>query len=169
MITNKYGGANMDLLVNLYDLQSKFQQEQLEKNEIVIKRAMSSDKTQILKFINDEYTQNWADESENAFSNHPISCFVAIKKGQIVGFSCYDATAKGYFGPIGIKSSEKGQHIGQGLLHHTLLAMKENGYGYAVIGWVDDALNFYKKTTKVMEIPDSETENTLYQNLISKN
>jgi len=47
--------------------------------------------------------------------------------------------------------------------------MKDNGYGYAVIGWVDDALDFYKKTIKVMEIPDSETENTLYQNLISKN
>lgn len=159
----------MDLLVNLYDLQSKFRQEELDRNGIVIKRAMSSDKSRILSFIKEEYTQNWSDESEVAFSNHPISCFIAIKQGQIVGFACYDATAKGYFGPIGIKGDQKGQHIGQGLLHHTLSAMKENGYGYAVIGWVDDALDFYKKTIKVMEIPDSETENTLYQNLVSKN
>jgi len=34
----------MDLLVNLYDLQSKFRQEELDRNGIVIKRAMSSDK-----------------------------------------------------------------------------------------------------------------------------
>ncbi|HKM03084.1 MAG TPA: GNAT family N-acetyltransferase [Lachnospiraceae bacterium] len=157
----------MDLLVKLYDFKCKFDSDKLALNGITIKRAMSPDKTKILDFIKKEYTQNWADESEYALMNSPISCYVAIKKGEIVGFSCYDATAKGFLGPIGIKSNEKGAGIGQALLFHTLMGMKENGYGYAIIGWVDDAIEFYRKTLNIIEIPDSTPEKSVYQNLIN--
>jgi len=45
--------------------------------------------------------------------------------------------------------------------------MKDAGYGYAVIGWVDDAVGFYNKCIKHTKIPDSEPENTIYRNLSS--
>ena len=33
--------------------------------------------------------------------------------------------------------------------------MREAGYGYAVIGWVSDAVEFYRKSLEILEIPDS--------------
>lgn len=47
-----------------------------------------------------------------------------------------------------------------------LEAMKEEGYGYAVIGWVGDAIGFYEKCLKVIEIPDSEPNQGIYRRLV---
>lgn len=156
----------MDLLINLYDLQCKHDPQQLKDNGVVIRKALSSDKGKIIDFIKKYYEEGWAYESEHAFSNSPVSCYIAIKDKEIVGFGCYDSTAKGYFGPLGIKPGEKSGGIGRSLMYECLHAMKEDGYGYAIIGWVDEAIGFYDKTIKYYEIPDSEPKNTLYQNLI---
>ena len=61
-------------------------------------------------------------------------------------FACFDSSAKGFFGPIGVLSEYRGKRVGQSLLLKTLYAMKEYGYGYAIIGWVSDAELFYRKT-----------------------
>lgn len=155
----------MDLLVNLYDLQCMHDEQKLKDNGITIRRAMSPDKGRIMDFIKTYYDEGWMYESEHAIMNTPISCYIAIKDKEIIGFACYDATAKGYFGPIGIKPGQKGGGIGQSLMYETLLGMKEAGYGYAIIGWVDEAVGFYEKTIKMYQIPDSDPENTIYQNL----
>ena len=34
-------------------------------------------------------------------------CFIATENGKLIGFACYDATAKGFFGPIGIDPDRK--------------------------------------------------------------
>ena len=156
----------MDLLVNLYDMQCVHNHQKLKDNGIIIRRAMSPDKGKILDFIKTHYDEAWMYESEHAIMNTPNSCYIAIKDKEIVGFACYDATAKGYFGPIGIKPGQKGGGVGQSLLYETLLGMKEAGYGYAIIGWVDEAIGFYEKTLKIHQIPDSQPENTIYQNLV---
>lgn len=155
----------MDLLVNLYDLQCMHDDQKLKDNGITIRRAMSPDKGKIMDFIKTYYDEGWMYESEHAIMNTPISCYIAIKDKEIVGFACYDATVKGYFGPIGIKPGQKGGGIGQSLMYETLLGMKEAGYGYAIIGWVDEAVGFYEKTIKMYQIPDSDPANTVYQNL----
>lgn len=155
----------MDLLVNLYDLQCKHDPQKLKDNGIVIRRALSPDKGKILAFIKEYYEEGWMYESEHAFSNSPITCYIAIKDNEIVGFACYDATAKGYFGPLGIKPGQKGGGIGRSLMYESLMGMKEAGYGYAVIGWVDEAVGFYEKTIKYFQIPESDPANTIYQNL----
>lgn len=155
----------MDLLVNLYDLQCKHDAKKLADAGVVIRRALSPDKGRIMDFIKTHYDEGWMFESEHALMNTPISCYIALKGREIVGFSCYDATAKGYLGPIGIRPGEKGGGIGQSLMYETLLGMKEAGYGYAVIGWVDEAVGFYEKTIKMFKIPNSDPANTVYQNL----
>jgi hypothetical protein len=33
--------------------------------------------------------------------------------------------------------------------------MWENGYGYAIIGWTNDAIDFYKKTVQATVIENS--------------
>lgn len=156
----------MDLLVNLYDLQCRYDAKKLAENGIEVKRALSPDKAKVLAFIRQYYEEGWANEAEHAFTNHPVSCYVAVKDGELVGFSCYDATAKGYFGPIAMKPDEKGRGVGPALLYAGLHGMKEAGYGYAVIGWVDDAVGFYDKCVDHIKILGSEPNNTIYNRLI---
>lgn len=155
-----------DLIVNLYDLQCKHDYQKLADNGITIKRVLSPDKKKVLEFVEKYYEGGWVDETEHSFTNNPNTCYVAVKDKEIVGFACYDATAKGYFGPLGIKPGEKGSGIGQTLMYESLMAMKEAGYGYAIIGWVDNAMGFYDKTINAIKIPDSEPENTIYKTLI---
>ena len=94
-------------------------------------------------------------------------CFLAVEDGKVVGFSCFDASAKGFFGPIGVDPAQRGRNIGAALLLRTLNAMREYGYAYAVIGWVGEAEHFYRKTVGAEFIPGGSPENSVYSNLIS--
>ena len=58
------------------------------------------------------------------------------------------------------------KNVGQSLLLRTLYAMKEYGYGYAVIGWVGDAEMFYRKTVDAEFIKGGNPENSVYSNMI---
>lgn len=155
-----------DLLVNLYKMEKSFDVEELGKKGIIIKRALAPDKNRILDFVSENYGVGWRNECEYALFNSPISCFIAVKNKEVVGFCCYDATAKGFLGPIGISPFMKGGGIGQALLCRTLEAMREDGYGYAVIGWVGKAIGFYEKCLEVYEIPNSDPEQGIYTRLI---
>ena len=131
---------------------------------IGIKRAFAGEKMQVLQYIRENFSDGWVYEAENALMQH--KCFIATKEGRILGFACYDATAKGYFGPIGVSEEARGTGVGTALLLRTLTCMKDEGYGYAIIGWVDDAELFYRKTVNAEWIPGGEPENTVYSNLI---
>jgi predicted N-acetyltransferase YhbS len=79
---------------------------------------------------------------------------VAIKKANIIGFACYDATALGFLGPIGVEKSHRKKGTGTALLTACLLDMKLKGYGYAIVGAVKDT-DYYKNAVGAIEIPDS--------------
>ena len=51
------------------------------------------------------------------------------------------------------------------LLVAALHAMREEGYGYAVIGWCDEAQDFYRKTVNAIPIPGSEPTHSVYREL----
>ena len=98
---------------------------------------MAADRSVISAWIRQHFSEVWACEFEKAMANAPVSCFVAVNdRRKLIGFSCYDACYKGFFGPIGVDESCRGNHVGRELLLHCLYAMREEGYGYAVIGWV---------------------------------
>ena len=61
----------------------------------------------------------------------------------------------------------RGSGIGEALLLRCLHSMREAGYAYAVIGWVDEAAAFYRKTVNAEYIPGGTPENSVYSNLIS--
>ena len=148
----------VDMLVNLYGPGLANQHsflEKLEKEGIAIKRALPLDKTAILQYVQKNFTASWVHECEAALFNKPVSCFIAVQDRQIIGFACYEATAKGYFGPTGVSGSLRGKGIGAALTRQSLLAMKEEGYGYAVIGWVDEVVEFYRKSVGAIVIPDT--------------
>lgn len=93
-------------------------------------------------------------------------CFIATENGKILGFACFDSSAKGFFGPIGVEPGHRGKNIGQALLLRTLNAMREYGYAYAIIGWVSDAEMFYRKTVGAEYIKGGNPENSVYSNLV---
>ncbi len=123
-------------------------------DEVVIRRAMAPDKFRVVEWVRAHTGPSAAGECDVAFSHQPISCFIATKGADIVGFACYDATAPDFFGPTKVLESEQGQGIGRALLLRSLAAMAAEGYAYAIIGGVGPA-TFYQETVGAMLIPDS--------------
>lgn len=150
-----------DMIVGLYNLP-----EIKIKDSIKIKRAFIGDKDTILTFVEKYFFKNWVYEVEHALMAEVSKCFIATDNGELVGFACYDSSAKGFFGPIGVMPDRRGEDIGQALLVKTLNAMREYGYGYAIIGWVNEAEQFYRKTVQAEYIKGGNPENSVYSNLI---
>ncbi len=145
-----------DMLVKLYSLSNHIDGiEKLKEEGIEIKRPLALDKNRVISYVREHFYENWANECDVAFSRIPISCFIAVKDEEIVGFSAYDVTYRGFFGPTGVSKEYRGKGLGKVLLLKSLLAMKEIGYGYAIIGWVDTAKNFYEKVVGAIPIEDS--------------
>lgn len=134
---------------------------------IRIKRGFVGDKDEILRFVYDNFGPGWKPEVEKALMLQPSTCFIATENGKLLGFACYDVSALGFFGPTGVKESERGRHIGAALLIRTLEAMADAGYGYGIIGWAHEAAGFYEKFVSASYIPGGEPENSVYANLIA--
>jgi len=153
-----------DLLVKLYDLpQIQTKEEILIQEGVVFRRSIAPEKTVVVNWVREHFSQNWADEAEVAFSNQPVSCFLAIEKQKILGFACYEATCKNFFGPTGVSESERGRGIGKVLLIKAIEALRELGYGYAIIGGAGP-IDFYVKT--VGAIPIENSSPGIYQGLL---
>lgn len=148
-----------DMIVGLYNLPAIHCDEGIK-----IKRAFVGDKEAILAFVEEFFQKNWVYEVEHALMEEVSKCFIATEESKLVGFACFDSSAKGFFGPIGVKPGCRGKNIGQALLIRTLNAMRE--YGYAIIGWVSEAENFYRKTVGAEYIKGGNPENGVYSNLI---
>jgi len=150
-----------DMLVKLYELELdwSFVSEQAALG-ITIRKPIGPEKHLLVDWVREQFSDAWASETDCAMSNTPTSCFIAIQdpvppaQGSIIGFGCYDATALGFFGPVGVMEACRGRGTGKALLLACLLDMKLKGYGYAVIGAVGPA-EFYRKTVAAVEIPDS--------------
>lgn len=144
-----------DMLVKLYDLPDNTEDiRRLASEGILVRRAMPYEKLDAVAWVAEHFSSRWASECDMAFANHPISCFLATYRRKIVGFGCYDATCLDFFGPTGVLESLRGRGIGRALLLACLEAMRQMGYGYAIIGWVGPK-EFYAKAAGATEIPDS--------------
>ena len=153
-----------DMLIKLYELELPGSFEANQKAlGIELRKPIGPEKRAIIAWVVDRFGNAWASEVDVALSNQPRTCFVAVKDTQIIGFACYDATALGFFGPIGVEKSHRKKGTGRALLNACLLDIKSKGYGYAVVGGVKD-MQFYKKAVGAVEIPDSDPG--LYANQI---
>ncbi len=157
-----------DMLVKLYSLEEDTALiRDLASQGILVKRALPPDRYKIVEYVRSTFSEEegWAGECEVSLSHFPISCFIAVKDKKIIGFGCYDATAKGYFGPTGVSKEHRKKGIGKALLLKCLISMREEGYGYGIIGWpAEDALEFYKKAVDGIVIEDKA--NGIYQRMI---
>ncbi|MDH3837776.1 MAG: GNAT family N-acetyltransferase [Desulfobacterales bacterium] len=144
-----------DMLIKLYELEDDWlflsKQQALG---IGIRKPIGPEKHSIIAWVDDHFGAGWASETDVALSNKPCTCFVAVKDANIIGFACYDATALGFFGPIGVAKSHRNKGTGKALMTAGLQDMKLKGYGYAIVGAVKDT-NYYRNAVGAIEIPDS--------------
>ncbi len=144
-----------DMLVHLLPLPDETALlNKLEAAGIQIRRAMAPDKFRIMEWVREHSTLSAAGECDVCFAHTPISCFVATRGGDMLGYACYNATAPDFFGPTRVLDSEQGKGIGKALLIRSLRAMREEGYVYAIIGGVGPQ-EFYEKAVGAALIPDS--------------
>jgi len=143
-----------DLLVRLYDLPEFAAEAKVKAAGIVVRRAIPPERYFILDWIRLHFPEIWAGEAALALSQLPVTLWVAVQDGKLLGFACHDTSAKGFFGPTGVDENERGQGIGEALLIATLKGMREAGYGYAVIG-DPGPVEFYRKRLDAFEIPKS--------------
>ncbi len=136
-----------DMLVKLYELpDSTAIYKKMEAQGIKILRAMTPNKKLITDWISEHFEETWASETSAAFSRVPVSCFVAYDTNEkkILGFAGYDCTCRDFFGPTGVDESARGKGIGAALFLRCMEAMRDEGYGYAIIG-AAGPVEFYKK------------------------
>ncbi len=121
-----------------------------------IRRVLSPSSDRVLDFIGTHFSQGWVSEAKAGLYKNNPTCFIAVDGEKVIGFACYDATAKAYFGPTGVDEAYRGQGVGKALLLHTLTAMRYDGYGYAIIGGVKEETQiFYAKASGAVPIDDS--------------
>ncbi len=144
-----------DMLVKLYPLPTApGLEEKLLEQGIHIIKALSLDLSKVIAFTEAFDHGGWADEIRAAFANQPVSCYIAVKEKRVIGFACYEATCRGFFGPTLVHPEERHKGIGKALLLSCLASMREMGYAYAIIGWpAPDAIPFYEKCCGGMMIP----------------
>lgn len=155
------------MLVRLLELPdfSAVEKKLFEKEKTIFRRAIAPEKILVADWVMEHFGEYWKSELEVAFSRQPVSVWLAQRGNDILGFSCYESTARNFFGPTGTLESERGKGIGKILLLKSLESMREMGYAYAIIGGVGPA-EFYEKTVDARMIDGSET--SIYQNLLRK-
>jgi GNAT superfamily N-acetyltransferase len=142
-----------DILVKLYAL-PPLELASVEAAGVAIRRPIAPERHVVVGWVAREFEAGWASEVEVAFAKHPPSCFVAVDGQALLGFACFDATARGLFGPTGVAPAARGRGIGAALLMASLHAMREQGYAYAVIG-AAGPIDFYRRLVGGLVVPDS--------------
>jgi len=144
-----------DMLVKLYDLPEMESVDAFERRTgVTVRRAISPERHVVLDWVKERFDIGWVSECEAAFAYSPITCLVAVQDGKLLGFACYDATMKGFFGPTGVDEHERGRGVGKMLYLYALQLMRQGGYGYAIVGSAGPK-DFYAKASGATVIEGS--------------
>src|SRR5438094_790649 len=108
-----------DMLVKLYTLPEVAPLlAQLKAEGIEVRYAAPSEKRIVTDWVRAHFSEVWVAECEAAIEQRPVSCYIAVEKSRthpnsdnpyslppekLVGFACFDATARGMFGPTGVQ------------------------------------------------------------------
>ena len=84
------------------------------------------------QFAREHGSEGWAAECDAAFARAPLACFVAAERNAdetqtLIGFACYEATCRNFFGPELVHPTVRGRGIGKALVLAALHAMRAEG------------------------------------------
>lgn len=144
-----------DMLVKLYNLPPLGPHFVAQtEHGITLRRAIAPEKHHVLAWVRHHFSESWASETDVGFSRQPPSIWLATLDQSLIGFACWDATARGFLGPMGVTEPARGHGTGAALLLAALHDMHAHGYIYGVIGGVGPA-EFYERVCGATIIPDS--------------
>jgi N-acetylglutamate synthase-like GNAT family acetyltransferase len=145
---------SIDMVVALLRLPPAAPQVQRLRDEgILIRRAKVWEASALREFVAQHFLPAWVEETSVAFSNKPVSAFLAFEGVRIVGFAAYECTYRGLFGPIGVDPAYRERDIATALLLESLASMKAMGYIYAIIGLAGPRA-FFEKTCGAVAVPE---------------
>lgn len=121
-----------------------------------IRKPIAPEHDLVISWTAHYFSATWASEARAALANRPITLFIATRgdPAELLGFGAYDATARGFVGPIGVLDSARRGGLGAALLLACLHDMRAMGYGYAVAGAVG-APDFFRRVAGAIDIPNS--------------
>ena len=145
-----------DMLVNLLEL-PPFEPWtiEMEQASVAIRRAQPFEISKVRLFVETNFSPAWADEISVGFASKPVSVYIAVSDGAILGFGAYECTRRAFFGPMGVAERAERRGIGKALLLACLWGLREAGYVYGIIGRAGP-IEFYQKAVNAMVIPESD-------------
>jgi predicted N-acetyltransferase YhbS len=138
-----------DLLVPLYKLPSP----PIASDNLLVRTIFPAEIKQVSEWVRQKFGEGWASELEYAANQSPVCSYVALQDRVIIGFACFNAAARGVFGPTGITESARGEGVGTQLLFRALQDMRAQGYAYAIIG-AAGPIDYYRKTVGAITFND---------------
>jgi len=120
-----------DLLVPLYDLPLR-----LRCPGFCVRKPMSYEGRDIGQWIDLHFSPSWSSEVLPSLYRTPPSMLIAIEESskKLAGFCAWDCTALGFLGPVGVAAEYRGVGAGRALVLEALNCMREQGYGYCIVG-----------------------------------
>ena len=146
----------IDMLVRLYELpETRDLYEAVETQGITLRRVRVYESHIVADWAGKHFSPKWASEVRVACMRQPVTCYIATRDREILGFACYETTACGFYGPTGVSEAAQGSGIGKALLFKCMEGLKDMGYVYGVIGGVGPR-EFYEKVCGATEIVGSD-------------
>lgn len=143
------------MLIKLYALELAPEASAAAEMDIaVVRKPIGPDHDAVRHWVAAGFGPGWASEAQVALSNRPVTLWIAVRRGTLLGFACFDATARGFLGPIGVDAAARGRGVGAALLRACLHDMRSFGYGYAIAGGVS-APGFFERVAGAVEIAGS--------------
>ena len=147
--------AMVDMLVRLYALPDGAPlRSALAEQEIQVRACRPYEMNAVAAWIRTRFSTRWVSEFTVAMAHQPPGCIIATRNREVVGFACFDATMRGFIGPMGVDPELRQGGVGKALLVTALEQMRALGYGYAVIGGVGPR-EFYERTVGATVIENS--------------
>ena len=143
----------MDMLIKLYALPAAASHPLADG--VSVRKPIGAEHGVVIDWVIAQFGSGWASEARVALANRPVSIFIAAQAGVPIGFACYDATARGLFGPIGVVPAARRGGVGEALLLASLHDMHAAGYAYAVAGYVGPK-EFFRRVAGAVEIEGSK-------------
>lgn len=146
----------VDMLVRLYDLpEGAPLRRRLAEQGVLVRPCRPFDMHATEEWIARTFSTRWVSEFQVAMAHQPCGCIIATQNRKVVGFACYDATARGFIGPMGVDPELRQGGVGKALLVSALEQMRAIGYAYAIIGGTGPQ-EFYARTVGATVIEGSD-------------
>ena len=106
----------IDMLVRLHELPDTREiYDKVEAQGIILRRPRAYERHIVAAFVAEHFSPKWVSETKIAFSRQPITCFIATRDKEILGFACYETTAKRFLRALQVSAR---QHAAQASGRH---------------------------------------------------